>query len=460
MRSLRRQLTGGLLIVFALLLGGGGAFAYWLAKESLYAQFDSALRLKALVVVTDTQISAGRVRVYFSDRFLREFDKTLATDFFQVFDQSGATVAKSDSLGTNKLPGKLRGTTEAPVYWNLTLPNGDKGRAIGIAFRPRVRSGEETQEVTVVVAASRRGLIDTTLMLRNVLIGCGAALLVLTTLAVWWVTRRGLRPLDDLATSVGQIDAGSLSRRMPVEPLPRELRPVTEKLNELLARLEASFERERRFSSDLAHELRTPLAELRSEAELALKWPEQRNAATDRAVLEIAVQMEALVARLLALSRAENGQQPIELTQLTLAAVIDRILGPLGPKFSDAGLSIERAGDELTVSTDPVLFESIISNLLDNAASYSVRDSAVRIVATATPAGFEIAVHSVPRDLAPEDVPKMFDRFWRKDRARTGATHAGLGLSLSRSFASLLALQLTAELTPEGVLVMKLAGVA
>jgi signal transduction histidine kinase len=458
MRSIRRQLTAGLLVAFALLLGSGGAIVYWAVHRSLYDQFDTALKAKALVVMTDTRITDGRVRVSFSDRFLREFDDDVATEFFQVFDAQGQTVERSDSLGERKLPGSLRGPPEAPVYWNLTLPNGEMGRAIGIVFRPQVRR-PPSQDVTVVVAVSRLPVHETMLNLRNILVGCGAALLGLTAAVVPWVLRRGLRSLDEVGERIAQIDAGSLGQRFALEKMPLELQPVGRKLNDLLTRLEASFERERRFSADLAHELRTPLAELRSLAELALKWPAERAPATDQTVLEITLQMEALVARLLAISRAEHGRQVLPKIPVNVAAIVENVLQPLAPSIASAQLTVTRTVPaNAALTTDPVLFESIVANLLGNAVAYSAREQTVRVSFSQGGGRFEFQVSNVAPELRADDLPRMFDRFWRKDQARTGTDHAGLGLALSRSFADVLGWELTATLADGNVLVMTLRG--
>ncbi|HEX2852129.1 MAG TPA: ATP-binding protein [Opitutaceae bacterium] len=460
MRSLRRQLTAGLLLAFALLLSGGGALVYWAVRESLYDQFDAALKAKALVVMTDTRITDGRVRVSFSDRFLREFDDAVATEFFQVFDAKGQTVERSDSLGERKLPGTLRGPIDAPVYWNLTLPNGEKGRAIGIVFQPLVRR-QASQDVTVVVAVSRRHVGETLLNLRNIIAGCGVALLGLTAAVVSWVLRRGLRPLDDVGGRIALIDAGSLGQRFPLEKMPSELQPVGRKLNDLLARLEASFERERRFSADLAHELRTPLAELRSLAELALTWPANREPGTDQTVLDITLQMEALVARLLAISRAEPGRESLPRAAVNVAATVENVLQPLARAIAAAELTIERTVPvDATLLTDAVLFESIVANLVGNAVAYSGRGQPVRVTFSKGGGNFEFKVMNAAPDLRAEDLTKMFDRFWRKDQARTGANHAGLGLALSRSFADVLGWELAATLADGNVLVMTLRGPA
>ena len=158
---------------------------------------------------------------------------------------------------------------EEPEYWDLPLPRGrGPGRAIGIKFRPRFdRRDDEARKDpldAVVVVAGQRGQLDAMLQrVRFMLFGGGVGLLLVTSLAVPFVLRPGLRPVERVADRARTIDSKTLGERFPVEDMPRELRHICERLNDLLARLEASFERERRFSGDLAHELLTPLAEMR-----------------------------------------------------------------------------------------------------------------------------------------------------------------------------------------------------
>lgn len=468
MRSLRRQLTFGLLVAFALLLGGGGTLVYWASHDSLHDQFDSSLRVKALIVITNTEQKNGRIRVQFSDRFLREFDDDVATDFFHVFDDEGRSIERSDSLNGKDLPlPQHSGSLEEPEYWNLRLPNGEPGRATGIHFEPRFDNRGQDQrkddplKATVVVAANRRHLDATLSSLRNLLVGSGVALLALTGAVVPLVLRRGLRPLDRVADQAAKIDATSLKTRFAVETLPVELQPIGGRLNDLLARLEASFERERHFSSDLAHELRTPLAELRSLAELALKWPEERTSATDQAALEIAVQMESLVGRLLALGRAEHGRLPLARESVEIAPLVEELLSSLAPRLTTRELRVERSVPPgAQIATDPVIFRSIVANLLENAVDYTPPGTAVRVTFAREGTRLRLSVANPAPTLQPEDLARMFDRFWRKDTSRTGTEHAGLGLALSRSFAGLLGCELQAALQDDGVLVMTLHGSA
>lgn len=463
MRSLHRRLTLGLLAAFFLVVAGGGALLYLALRDGLLAQFDAGLRVKAMVVITATEQNRGRLEVRFSDRFLREFDDDLATDYFQVWVHEGDSVERSDSLGNRDLPRRF-GPMDEPEYWNLELPRGrEPGRAIGIRFSPRIdgddrRAGARQMEAVVVVAAQRRQLDAMLHRTSLVLTVVGAGILLATFVAVPMVLRPGLRPIRRLADRAQEIDASTLGQRFPAGDVPTELLPVCERLNDLLARLEASFERERRFSGDLAHELLTPLAELRAIAESALRWPETAGPEDYRRSVEILLRMETLVTRVLELARAEHGRVATQIGWLRVADLLRDLVAVHETAATARGLRFELEGEEgLEAETDAGVARVILGNLVSNAVDYAPAGSVVRIWWRAKPAGLEIAVANPAPDILPEDLPRLFERFWRKDASRTGTQHSGLGLSLASELALALGGTLTAQSTPAGELILTLS---
>jgi signal transduction histidine kinase len=462
MHSLRRQLMTGLLGGFAALLAGGGTVVYLGVRDSLESRFDAALLLEALTIIGAIEQKDREVDIDFSDRFVREFGVQQAPkDFFQVFDQHGVSQGRSHSLDDESLPYRY-GSLKEPLFWDLALDDGTPVGAIGIRFTPRYDGeqpeGMELVDATVVVAASRRDLDAILQRLRGIFVASGLALLVLAASVVVLVLRRGLRPLARLAEQAAQIDAASLQTRFPTGPMPVELQPICARLNDLLARLQESFERERRFNADLAHELRTPVAELRSQAELALRWPESVNAETHQQSLDIAVQMETLVSRMLALAHAEHSQLPVNREPVSPAALVEEALARHAGRIEERRLAIEKSmPEDARIDTDPVLMRAIVGNLLDNAVQYAAEGDRIRVGLDRSPGRFSLQVANAAGLLTAQDLDRMFDRFWRKDPARTSGERSGLGLSLSRSFAQMLGAQLTARL--EGSrLVMTLAG--
>jgi len=458
-KSIRRQLTRNLVMAVLLLLGGGLGALYYAARDEAIDQFDDALRAKALAVSTLTQRTRGGVRLEFSDRFFRGFDDDRARDFFMLWDRRGRVLARSESIRDKDDPLPLRtGSLNDPEHWNLTLPNGRPGRAIGFAFKPRgsgERSGDDA-EVRLVVATNRRELDETLWELLGISAGCGLLLLGATLAIIPLVLWRGLRPLDALGESVRRIDADTLATRIAGDALPAELQPIAARLNDLLGRLEASFERERRFSADLAHELRTPLAELRSAAECALKWPDTRDAATDRDTLAIATHLERVVTHILALARGEQGQLAVSMEPVALDEFVPEVWRAFAARASGRGLDVAITTVPTTAAADPALLRSILTNLFENAVDYTPAGGALSIAVESLPGAALVRVINPAPDFEPADAPNLFERFWRKEAARSGGQHVGLGLALSRTFARTMGWSLTAELDERRQLVFML----
>ncbi len=446
MKSLRRQLTRELLVSLALLLGLALLALYGAIWVELNRAFNSTLEARALGISALVEQENGRLKVDFSERILRGFTGgKKARYYFELRDHAGNLVTRSISLGQDRLEVPAGPVDESPDFWNLTLPNGRDGRGVRFLFRPKADSGKVVTAVTaaLVVAVDCEDLDEVLGGLFAAVAGIGLLLLAAVFFVVPRVLRRGLGPVSELGDQAARIDADSLTSRFDAAGLPVELRPIGERLNDLLARLETSFDRERRFSADLAHELRTPLAELRSLAECALKWPDTRDAATDRDTLAIALQMEALVTRLLTLARGERGQLATNAEAVELAAFVAAAWQPFAARATGRSLRINLQVPAGTVAADPVLLRSILANLFDNAVDYAPAGAEISV----TGEGGGLCVANPAGNLAAGDVTRLFERFWRKEEARSGGQHAGLGLSLARVFATAMGWRLAAVLT-------------
>lgn len=449
MNSLRRQLSRNLLTVTLVLIGGGIAALYFAARTAAIEQFDFALRAKALALSTLTIPTSEGIRVEFSDRFFRGFEDRKPRDFFELWTADGRPLARSESLtGDRDLPRRI-GELPHPRFWNLDLPTGRAGRAIGFRFKAKARDRTfraHEPVLELVVASDRDDLDDTLEMLLGIASGWGALLVGTTLWLVPRLLRRGLRSVEVLADQAGRIDAGTLSARFDVETMPIELQPIATRLNDLLIRLQRSFERERRFSADLAHELRTPVAELRSLAECALKWPQARDPATDRETLAIAWQMERLVTHMLALTRAEEGQVVATPDRVPLAKLVGDAWERRAARAAERALTVTISLPPIECLADPVLLQSIVTNLLDNAVEYAPSGTRLVLDATTDATRATLSIANEAPDLRPGDLDSLFDRFWRKDASRTAGQHFGLGLALSRAFAEAMGWTLTATL--------------
>lgn len=451
MTTIRRQLTQKLLLAFAVPVAIGGLGTYALIRDELVEQFDTTLHARAMAVATLAGRTGDGLTVDQSaGRKSNDADGDDDSTFFQVRRLDGTSLVKSTGLGQSDLE-FVFGSVEEPKFWNQALPFGVAGRAVGFSFRPGrlndERRASDPDDTVLVVAADRRELDQTVDAVAAMLGACGALLLAATFLVVPRVIRREFAPLDRLADQAARINAQSLTSRFPTAGLPAELESISARLNDLLARLQASFDRERRFSEALAHELRTPVAELRSLAELALKWPDARAAENDRDVLAIATQMEGIVTRLLSLLRSEDGRLSLSREPVALDLILREIWQPIDAAAVSKALDvIWRVPAGAVVSSDPVLLRSILANLLQNAVEYSPAGGRIEVGASARGRGFDVHVTNDVQNLAADDVPHLFERFWRRDEARSGTDHAGLGLPIARGFARALGCDLTATL--------------
>lgn len=452
MRSIRRQLTRKLLRAVLAILVAGLAALYFGAREVATDQFDRTIHAKALAISTLTFQTNEGIHCDFSDRFMQGFEDEKPRDYFQLWAKDGREIARSESLPKGKNLPRRAGKANDPDDWNLTLPNGRPGRANGYAFRPNVRDqqlrGRET-ELYLVVASDRAELEETLWQLLGLSAGWGLLLVGATLWVIPRVLRRELAPLDQLGERAAKIDADSLSTRFVADDLPVELRPIALKLNEVFARLQLSFERERRFSADLAHELRTPLAELRTMAESAIKWPESRDPNQDQEVLAVARQMEHIVTNILALVRGEQGQLHVEWETIPLAPLITQTWSRFADRAVERNLRVSVKLESGKARIDPALLRLILNNLFDNAVDYTPSGGVIEITSRREEKRLLITIANSTVDLEPGDLAKMFDRFWRKESARSGGLHVGLGLSLSKAFAEAMHWSLTATWAEE-----------
>lgn len=443
MRSIRRRLTRELLGAAMLLLGVAWLAFFFIARDELIEQFDDALRAKALAVAALAQPGRGQWQLAGSGGLSRDFGAAHPRDFFEVWAADGSPVLRSASLrGGDLAPPPSAGR----VAWNLTLPTGRYGRGLALPFQ----SGRDGARARLAVASDRGGL-DEALgeLLWSAAIG-GVLLLGAIGLGVPRILGRGLRPLDRLGEEVARIGPDSLSARLPSDAVPDELRPIILRLNALLSRLEQSFERERRFSADLAHELRTPIAELRSAAECAIKWPEARELSADRETLAIARQMEGIVDRMIALARGEQGQIEVRSADLPLDSLAREAWRPFADRAAVRNLRVRLELPPARVRADENLLRSVLHNLYDNAVDYTPAGGEVQVSIDGAPGPPRLTIGNTVDGLEPADVGQIFDRFWRKEAARSARSHLGLGLSLSRVFAQAMGWTLSADLQEGG----------
>ncbi len=250
----------------------------------------------------------------------------------------------------------------------------------------------------------------------------------------WWRARRELRPLQQLARQTQGISADRLDQRLALPGAAVELQPWIVQFNSLMDRLQAAIEQLDAFNADVAHEMRTPIAALMGHIEVALsrERPAGELRETMAVSLEELQQMSALVDDMLFLSHADRGAQARRGAPRSLHALAAQVLEYHEITFEEAGVSAAVAGDA-QAAVDDALIQRALSNLLSNAARYADKGSVVqvRIEPQAGVDSARIVVENSGAPIEPELLPRLFDRFFRADRARSACQqHHGLGLAI------------------------------
>jgi two-component system sensor histidine kinase QseC len=457
------SLSAGLLVV----LGAFGLLLHVYLRHILLSTFDANLLGKAqLFALTTEQNDRGGLEFEFIESGLPEYRYQRQAEYFQVWSEDGKTVARSPSLGSRDLRMTPVNVSE-PLFQDIVLPDGRPGRALLLEYVPPdsneapLEPGVEKPRLFLALASSTSGLERT---LRKVVEGLAVAGLFLVAGVipmVWLAVRRGLRSLDMIAHQASTIHAGNLSFRFAAERMPRELFPISQCLNDLLERLQTAFARERRFTADAAHELRTPIAELRTLAEVGLAEAGSTRSGMGtyfEDALGIARHLEGLVTTLLALARCEAGLQQVRLQPIDMADLVRSVWDSLTRRPSRAGFTAKLdLPERACVESDADLLKTILTNLLSNAISYTPDGGRIDVSVAPRGAAWVVSVGNTTDRLHPDDLERLFEPFWRKQQEQGGEAHCGVGLSLVAAYAKLLGIAVRAEMPAPHVLRIELA---
>jgi two-component system heavy metal sensor histidine kinase CusS len=293
------------------------------------------------------------------------------------------------------------------------------------------------QNVTIQIAQDRSVDARFQIQFRTLLaLVLGVGVIASAVIAVT-VTRRGLRPLAQMRRALERVRPPHLNERIDPARWPSELRPLAASFDDMLVRLEDSFTRLSQFSADLAHELRTPVGNMLGEAQVALT--RERSPQEYRAVIESAAaeceRLSGIIDNLLFLARAESAEQQVTRSGFDGRGAIEKIASFYQIPAEDRRITISCDGNA-EFFADPLLFNRAVGNLVDNALRFTPKGGEIRLSLRHSDAGSEISVRDSGAGIAPEHLPRVFDRFYRGDPSRS-SSGTGLGLALVKSIVDL-----------------------
>ena len=295
-----------------------------------------------------------------------------------------------------------------------------------------IHIGEESIRVRVVASCAQ---IAQTLGVFRMIFLLGVP--IVTALAGcigFQIAKRSLRPIHRIIACANEITEGDLTRRVPEEPTADELGELTRTLNRMLASLEDSLRRERRFTSDASHELRTPVAVIRAYAESLQATPglppQEREQVTT--ILNECGRMQHMIEQMLTLTRAQEGRYPVTMERICLNDVLDGVQAVMEPLAAQRSISLHfSAPEELMLTADQSLLTRLLLNLTENAVKYGKDGGDVWVEAHREGTSAVLTVRDNGIGIPAEQLPYVFERFYRADAARD-RSGTGLGLSIAQ----------------------------
>ncbi len=430
-RSIRFRLTAWYSTVLALALAIFGVFMWFAVRGILFHAVYETLadRVEGVRRFMDNQIGALSVEEI-RDEFKEHSVLGPGGDLFQVCDAAGVWLYRSAPLENGGVPIRLPANVPAEGVV-------DDRQVAGTSLRFLARSVTVLgKPYTIQVAAPTHELVEGLTGFKWALILLVPVVLLAATAGGWWMSRRALQPVDQITATARSIGERNLEKRLPIPNTEDELQRLSETLNHMLDGIEGAFRRVTQFTADASHELRTPVALIRTTAELALRKhrsePEYREALDE--VHTESVRTTDLIENLLTLARADAGKATLDRTAVDLGALVHEVSGQAEKLARQKGIALVcQAPDKIvTISGDRGTLRRLFFILLDNAVKYTLAGGNIHVCVKQQPERVIVEVRDSGVGISEQELAHIFERFYRSDKSRSrDSGGAGLGLSLA-----------------------------
>ena len=444
LRSIRLRLTLWYVALLAVILAAFSAGIYLTLRHNPSANLDDSLETRAAVLLQAIDFDEGRPTL---EGPISPAGSEVDDGYVRVYDAVGALTFDS-SGGEGLSPAPPEAVSRA-LAGRSTTGSVEAGKDSMRTYFAPVEQNEEVVGV-LEVGLSDDDISGTLSTLLLILAIAYPATLAVASVGGVFLAGRALSPIDRITRLAGRISGEDLSQRVDMAPAADEVGRLAGTFNDMIARLEEAFRRQRQFTADASHELRTPLTAIKGQIEVALS--RQRGVDAYREVLggvnEEVDRLIRLVGSLLTLARADAGEIPIASELVDVGELIAQAAEQVRPAAAQKGIEVAvEPGPPLTPRADQDLLLQLLLNLLDNAVKYTERGRIT--VGWEVDGGARLWVRDTGIGIAPEHAARVFDRFYRVDQARSRAEGgAGLGLSISRWIAEVHGGALTLQSEP------------
>lgn len=448
MNSIQKKLSRYLsisisILLVAILLATDISVDKWISEE-----FDRAMINKVGLLETLVEEDEKEVDFDFAGEFMPEFEGKENPEYFQLW-YNNEVFERSDTLeffDVKDLP-RLDVKLDGFIIQDITLPDGRDGRMLFSKFLPQVDSDiRESLGVTREEFAKNQKPMEFAYALSkedlNYILWFVDVIFVLTSIIAVLTVRkivslvvvRSLKPIDEFAQELSNVSLTSDNADVSVENLPEELIPIAKATNQFIKDNRNLYKREQRVTSDIAHELKTPISELLSLSEVALKFPHEKqitdNLAND--VKEISTRLKSIVNGILLLQKS-NSSQALPTAEVELIAMFNSVLSY--ENKSNRQINTDFESDSIVITTNKFALETALSNLISNALYYSPENTVIDIAVKTRDGKVHVEItNSCEGECCEGDLNQFFEPLWQKDDSRTSTERFGLGLAIVKSY--------------------------
>jgi signal transduction histidine kinase len=435
-RSLSLSITAVTIII---LLLTDVAVDTWVHNE-----FKRAMTNKANLLTTLVEENRTGVEFDFAGEFMPEFEGASDPEYYQLW-RNGAVFERSDTLSLFSINDFAYQDLKinSRVIKDIILPDGRSGQILYYRFLPQIESqdrddfqaylrqtGQQQQPMLLAYAASSETVNFLMLLIDITFFVAAVSVALIVIILVKRTVEAGLAPLDEMTQQLATISLADHSTELALQNKVKELLPIQDSINTFIRENKKLYNKEQRMSSDIAHELKTPIAELINLTEVSLKFPNDKTLSTTFApdVLAISLRLEKIVANILLLHRYSN---PVfEKNDIFDVSQVIHRLADKYPKVSITSNAV------VLLSSNLFAFETIMLNLLQNASNYSPENSVIDVaIATQSNEGLLTTICNICTNPPSNDeLALMFEPLWQKDQSRTSTENFGLGLSIVNTF--------------------------
>jgi len=452
-KSIRVRLTLWYMIILGCTLILFSTLVYYQMSRSLYKSVDRKILTISEIVASSLAPHSQSVFSDVEKKLAQEVGRQPSAKFIQLLDRSGKIGSKSLNLKNKRLPVSfeaLKNAASGIITYETKVVFGEPLRIITY---PVKRKGTEIRSI-IQVATSLAEVRDTLKRLILILASIVPLALIIASIGGIFLANKVLKPVDEINRITKEITSKNLGLRVPQPATRDELAQLVETINGMIERLEKSFKQIQQFTADASHELKTPLTILKGEAELALR--KERKPEEYRQYLQSSLEevnrLTRLVQDLLILSKADMGHLTLQKESLDLVSLTDACCEQCKFLGEEKGIRVvfkHTRGSGIWVLGDPFRLKQMFYNLIENAIKYSNPGGTVEITTGANGRYASVAIRDEGVGISKEDIPFIFDRFYRVDKSRSReAGGTGLGLSICKWIAEAHQGKITVESTP------------